>query len=96
MPIFSLEKIEIKIVKINNIKFNYNGMKLATCGNDGTINIFSTDKILNEEDVLQEQSLIKNGHKQSISDLSFSHPCFGSYLASCGKDKKLKYGKKNQ
>ena len=74
---------------VNNIKFNYNGMKLATCGNDGKINILSTDKILNEEDSLQEQILIKNGHKQSISDLSFSHSCFGSYLASCGKDKKL-------
>ena len=74
---------------VNNMVFNYNGMKFATCGNDGKINIFSTENILNSKEVLPEQSLIKNGHKKPILDLSFSHPCLGSYLASCGNDKKL-------
>ena len=75
---------------VNNIKFNYNGMKFATCGNDGKINIFSTEKAFSEKnDVSPDIELIKNGHNQPIFDLSFSHPCYGTYLASCGNDKKL-------
>ena len=75
---------------VNKTEFSYNGMKLATCGNDGKINIFSTEKIFSEgNNISPEVELIKNGHNQPIYDLSFSHPCYGTYLASCGNDKKL-------
>ena len=75
---------------VNNIQFNYNGMKFSTCGNDGKINIFSTEKMFSsEKDIIPDIELIKNGHNQPINDLSFSHPFFGTYLASCGNDKKL-------
>ena len=75
---------------VNKAEFNYNGTKFATCGNDGKINIFSTKNILSSSNnILPETELIKNGHNQPIFDISFSHPCYGTYLASCGNDKKL-------
>jgi protein transport protein SEC13 len=75
---------------VNNTEFSYNGMKIATCGNDGKINIFSTEKIFsNQKNISPDVELIKNGHYQPIYDLSFSYPCYGTYLASCGNDKKI-------
>ena len=75
---------------INIAEFNYNGNKLATGGIDGVINIFSSDKIFKKGINLEpEKQLIKNGHNKSILDLSFSHPIYGNYIASCGQDKKL-------
>lgn len=74
---------------VNNIQFNYNGMKFSTCGNDGKINIFSIEKLYSKGNISPYIELIKNGHNQPINDLSFSHPYFGTYLASCGNDKKL-------
>ena len=71
---------------VNTLKFNFNGMKLATGGNDAKINIFSTDKLFTDSP-LPETTLIS--HNKPINSLSFSHPCYGTYLASCGKDKKL-------
>ena len=75
---------------VNKAEFSYNGMKFATCGNDGKINIYSTEKIFSERNKISPEAvLIKDGHSQPIYDLSFSHPCYGTYLASCGYDKKL-------
>lgn len=75
---------------VNKAEFSYNGMKFATCGNDGKINIYSTEKIFSErKNISPEAVLIKDGHSQPIYDLSFSHPCYGTYLSSCGYDKKL-------
>ena len=75
---------------VNKIEFNFNGNKFATCGNDGKINIFSTEKIFSSKNnILPEVELIRNGHNKPISDLSFSHQNYGNYLASCGNDKKL-------
>ena len=75
---------------VNRTEFNYNGSKFATCGNDGKINIFSTKNILSStNNIIPEIQLIKNGHNKPIFDISFSHPCYGTYLASCGNDKKL-------
>ena len=75
---------------INNIQFNYNGMKISTCGNDGKINIFLAEKAFSsEKNSIPVIELIKNGHNKPINDLSFSHPFFGTYLSSCGNDKKL-------
>ena len=75
---------------INKAEFNYNGNKFATGGIDGIINLFSSEKIFKEGINLEpEIKLIKNGHNKSILDLSFSHPIYGNYIASCGHDKKL-------
>ena len=80
---------------INAIKLNYQGDKIATCGNDCKINIFSLDKIKSSIDKQPISELINNGHEQSIWDLSFSHPSLGNYLASCGYDNKLIIWKEN-
>lgn len=75
---------------VNKAEFSYNGMKLATCGNDGKINIFSTETIFSKQkNISPDVELIKNGHNQPVFDLSFSHPCYGTYLATCGNDKKV-------
>jgi len=75
---------------INTLEFNYNGNKFASGGNDGIINIFSTEKIFKKGMNLEpEIKLIKNGHNKQILNLSFSHPIYGTYIASCGADKKL-------
>ena len=75
---------------INTSEFNYNGIKLATGGNDGIINIFNTENFIkNKIEIEPEIKLIKKGHNKPILDLSFSHPIYGNYLASCSYDKKL-------
>lgn len=74
---------------VNSIKLNHSCQKIATCGNDYKINIFSFDNIKNNKYNHPESELINNGHEQSIWDLSFSHPTLGNYLASCGYDNKL-------
>ena len=81
---------------LNSIKFNNTCEKIATCGNDYKINIFSFDKIKKNNDNIIESELINNGHEQSIWDLSFSHPSLGKYLASCGFDNKLIIWKENE
>ena len=81
---------------VNSIKFNYSCDKIATCGNDCKINIFSFDKIKANNENYIESELVNNGHEQSIWDLSFSHPSFGNYLASCGYDNKLIIWKENK
>ena len=74
---------------VNSIKINYSSDKIATCGNDCKINIFSLEKIKTSIDKQPISELINNGHEQSIWDLSFSHPSLGNYIASCGYDNKL-------
>ena len=81
---------------INSIKLNETGDKIATCGNDYKINIFSIDKIKNSMDKQPISELINNGHEQSIWDISFSHPLLGNYIASCGYDNKLIIWKENK
>ncbi len=75
---------------INTVKFNYTGDIIASGGNDGKINIFETNKIFPENNkIIESIKLSKNGHSKPINDLSFSHPCYGNYLSSWGKDQKL-------
>jgi protein transport protein SEC13 len=81
---------------VNSIKLNYQGDKIATCGNDYKINIFSLDKIKSSFDKQPISELTNNGHEQSIWDLSFSHPSLGNYIASCGYDNKLIIWKENK
>ena len=80
---------------LNSIRFNYKGDKIATCGNDNKINIFSFDKIKTKQKNILDYELTKNGHEQSIWDISFSHESLGNYLASCGYDNKLIIWKQN-
>ena len=81
---------------INSIKINKTGDKIATCGNDCKINIFSLEKIKSSNNKQPISELINNGHEQSIWDLSFSHPSLGNYIASCGYDNKLIIWKENK
>ena len=81
---------------VNSIKINYQGDKIATCGNDCKINIFSFEKIKTSMDKQPISELINNGHEQSIWDISFSHPDLGNYIASCGYDNKLIIWKENK
>ena len=75
---------------INTANFNFNGIKFATGGNDGVINIYSSEKIFTKgQNIEPEVKLIKNGHSKPVLSLSFSHPIYGTFLASCGQDKKL-------
>ena len=74
---------------VNSIKLNHQGDKIATCGDDCKINIFSLEKIKSSMDKHPISELINNGHEQSIWDLSFSHPSLGNFIASCGYDNKL-------
>ena len=76
---------------VNSLKFNSNGMKFATSGTDGKINIYSTDKMFSKEnkEKFPDVVLIEGGHNKSINDISFSYPNYGNFLASCGYDKKL-------
>ena len=75
---------------INTANFNFNGIKFATGGNDGIINLFSSEKIFTQgQNIEPEVKLIKNGHSKPVLSLSFSHPIYGTFLASCGQDKKL-------
>ncbi len=74
---------------INCVKINYFSSLIATCGNDGKINIFS----------YKNQNLLQTlqNHSDSIWDLSFSFPFknYGEFLASCGFDNKLNIYKNN-
>ena len=81
-------------VNINCVKFNYSGSLLATCGNDGKINIFSFN---NNNNYNQNPIQTIQNHSDSIWDLSFSFPFknFGEFLASCGFDNKLNIYKNN-
>ena len=81
---------------VNFIKLNHQGDKIATCGDDCKINIFSLEKIKSSTDKQPISELINNGHEQSIWDLSFSHPSLGNFIASCGYDNKLIIWKENK
>ena len=81
---------------VNSIKLNHQGDKIATCGDDSKINIFSLEKIKSSMDKQPISELINNGHEQSIWDLSFSHPSLGNFIASCGYDNKLIIWKENK
>lgn len=81
---------------VNSIKLNHQGDKIATCGDDCKINIFSLEKIKSSMDKQPISELINNGHEQSIWDLSFSHPSLGNFIASCGYDNKLIIWKENK
>mmetsp|Transcript_28689 Transcript_28689/g.28350 ORF Transcript_28689/g.28350 Transcript_28689/m.28350 type:complete len:92 (+) Transcript_28689:12-287(+) len=69
---------------INDAQFDYYGRQLATCSQDGHIKIFLTK----EDDQMQQVANLQH-HQGSVLALSWSHPKFGSLLASCGVDRKV-------
>ncbi len=71
---------------ITSIKFNNNSNRLAISGNDGKITIFSYDENLKQLNKIPDTIILKNSHNNSINDISWSHPKFGNYIASCGND----------
>jgi protein transport protein SEC13 len=74
---------------ITSIKFNNNSNRLAISGNDGKITIFSYDENLKQLNKIPDTIILKNSHNNSINDISWSHPKFGNYIASCGDDNNI-------
>jgi len=79
---------------VHDTKFDYYGRFLGTAASDGTIKVF---------EILPEKSQKKiwghKAHDGPVWQLSWSHPKFGPYLASCGYDCKViiwKRGVNNQ
>ena len=71
---------------ITSIKFNNNSNRLAISGNDGKITILSYDDNQKKINKIPDTIILKNSHNDSINDISWSHPKFGNYIASCGND----------
>ena len=73
------EFLSFHISKIKCIKFDKNSNRIATCGDDGKIDIFSLSN-------LQKPltTILKNFNK--LNDLSWSKFQNISYLSSCGED----------
>jgi len=71
---------------ITSIKYNNNSNRIATSGLDGKISIFSYDQSQRQINPIPDTTILKNSHNESINDISWSHPKFGNYLASCGDD----------
>ena len=71
---------------ITSIKFNNNSNRLAISGNDGKITILSYDENQKKINQIPDTIILKNSHNDSINDISWSHPKFGNYIASCGND----------
>ncbi|VDP14433.1 unnamed protein product, partial [Soboliphyme baturini] len=63
---------------------DYYGTKLATCSSDKTIKIF---ELQTNGQQIPIAELV--GHEGPVWQLSWSHPKFGSLLASCSYDRKV-------
>ncbi|CAF1467716.1 unnamed protein product [Adineta steineri] len=68
---------------IHDAQLDYYGIRLATCSSDKSIKIFDVSN--------SQQRLIAElkGHEGPVWQLSWSHPTFGSLLASCSYDRKV-------
>lgn len=71
---------------VHCVKYDHYGKRIATGGSDGKINIFLIE---NSNKITLQAKLTKNGHQHSVWDLSWSHPKYGTYLASCSYDHKI-------
>jgi len=70
---------------IHDAKFDYYGRFLATASSDGNVKIF---EILPKEKTPKAICNLKE-HTGPVWQVSWSHPKFGIFLASCGYDRKL-------
>lgn len=69
---------------IHDAKMDFYGIRLATASSDKTIKIFSVQP--NKENKLMATL---SGHEGPVWQVSWSHPKFGSLLASCSYDGKV-------
>lgn len=74
---------------ITSIKYNNNSNRIAISGNDGKISIYSYDKNQKQINRIPDTIILKDSHYNSINDISWSHPKFGNYIASCGNDNSI-------
>ena len=68
---------------IYDAKFDYYGKRLATCSADGTIKVF----LHSDNQKAQLASMLN--HQGAALSISWSHPIFGSLLASSGFEGKI-------
>ncbi|CAF1059243.1 unnamed protein product [Adineta ricciae] len=68
---------------IHDAQLDYYGIRLATCSSDKSIKIFDVSN--NQQRLIAELK----GHEGPVWQLSWSHPTFGSLLASCSYDRKV-------
>lgn len=68
---------------IHDAQLDYYGVRLATCSSDKSIKIFDVSN--NQQRLIAELK----GHEGPVWQLSWSHPTFGSLLASCSYDRKV-------
>jgi WD40 repeat protein len=76
------EFLSFHISNIKCIKFDPYSSRLATCGDDGKIDIYSSSN-LNKP----LTTILRNGNYNRLNDLSWSKLKNKTYLASCGEDK---------
>ena len=74
---------------ITSIKYNNNSNRIAISGNDGKISIYSYEQNQKQLNSLPDAIILKESHNNPINDISWSHPKFGNYIASCGNDNSI-------
>lgn len=68
---------------IHDVQMDYYGTRFATCSSDRAIKIYSCASGNNTLEATLE------GHDAAVWQVSWSHPSFGNYLASCSYDRKV-------
>ena len=76
-----IKNLSFHISKIRCIKFDTNSNRIATCGDDGKIDIYSTSNLSKPL-----TTILRNGHFNKLNDLSWSKFQNKTYLSSCGED----------
>ena len=71
---------------LHDAAMDYYGRRLATCSSDRSVKIFE----VSETNV---QTLVADlkGHDGPVWQLAWAHPKFGTILASCSYDKKVRF-----
>ena len=68
---------------IHDVQMDYYGTRFATCSSDRTIKIYSSASGTNTLEATLD------GHDAAVWQVSWAHPSFGNYLASCSYDRKV-------
>ena len=76
-------------VHIHDIVFDFYGKRFATCSTDSKIQIWSRDEN-NSKETNWNAIDIADCHNGCIWRLSWSHPEYGSLIASCSEDRTVK------
>ena len=63
---------------IHDAQLDYYGKRLATCSSDKTIRIIE-----------DQNNIVLRGHQGPVWQVSWSHPKYGTILASCSYDAKV-------